>query len=144
MTSMPGALTHGSRVKVACGGGRASGGTASPPMPGAWCRTGTAGDFAAQVWLPPTPYEFQNATPDTSGGLRIYEAHVGMAREEGRVGTFAEFTRDVLPRIAGLGYNAVQLMAVMEHPYYGSFGYHVSFVLRRLVALRDARRPEAA
>ncbi len=31
-----------------------------------------------------------------------------------------------MPRLAGLGYNAVQLMAVAEHPYYGSFGYHVS------------------
>ena len=49
-----------------------------------------------------------------------------MAQEEGRVGTFGEFTERLLPRIAGLGYNAVQLMAVMEHPYYGSFGYHVS------------------
>ena len=60
------------------------------------------------------------------GGLRIYEAHVGMAQEEAKVGTFDEFTRNVLPRIARLGYNAIQLMAVMEHPYYGSFGYHVS------------------
>jgi 1,4-alpha-glucan branching enzyme len=59
-------------------------------------------------------------------GLRIYEAHVGMATEEGRVGTFAEFRENVLPRIKRLGYNAVQLMAVQEHPYYGSFGYHVS------------------
>ena len=49
-----------------------------------------------------------------------------MAQEEGRVGTFDEFTKHILPRIAGLGYNAIQLMAVMEHPYYGSFGYHVS------------------
>ena len=83
-------------------------------------------DFAAQIWLPDAPYVFQNGTPEQIGGLRIYEAHVGMATEDGRVGTFGEFTRDILPRIAGLGYNAVQLMAVLEHPYYGSFGYHVS------------------
>ena len=56
----------------------------------------------------------------------IYEAHVGMATEEERVGTYEEFSREVLPRIKKLGYNAVQLMAVAEHPYYGSFGYHVS------------------
>ena len=49
-----------------------------------------------------------------------------MAQEETRVGTFTEFTQRILPRIADLGYNAIQLMAVMEHPYYGSFGYHVS------------------
>ena len=56
----------------------------------------------------------------------IYEAHVGMGGEEGRVHTYAEFRDEVLPRIRRAGYNVVQLMAVMEHPYYGSFGYHVS------------------
>ncbi len=83
-------------------------------------------DFTAQVWLPPRPFEWQHPVPALAGGLKIYEAHAGMATEDGRVGTFAEFTEIVLPRIAALGYNAVQLMAVMEHPYYGSFGYHVS------------------
>ena len=56
----------------------------------------------------------------------IYESHVGMAVEEERVGTYKEFTENVLPRLKKLGYNCVQLMAVQEHPYYGSFGYHVS------------------
>ncbi|MEW6250285.1 MAG: hypothetical protein AB1716_06540, partial [Planctomycetota bacterium] len=60
------------------------------------------------------------------GSLRIYEAHVGMATEEYRVGTYREFAAQVLPRIAAAGYNAVQLMAIQEHPYYGSFGYQVS------------------
>ena len=73
-------------------------------------------------------YTWRHDAPGPLGreGLRIYEAHVGMASEEGKVATFAEFQRDVLPRIAKLGYNAVQLMAVQEHPFYGSFGYHVS------------------
>jgi len=118
-------LTHGSHVKVhvvAEGVWR----DRIPAYAKRVVQEGEAGDFNAQVWLPPVVYEFQNKTPEIKGGLRIYEAHVGMAREEGRVGTFAEFARDILPRIAGLGYNAVQLMAVMEHPYYGSFGYHVS------------------
>lgn len=56
----------------------------------------------------------------------IYEAHVGMAQEEGKVGTYREFADNVLPRIRQAGYNTVQLMAIMEHPYYGSFGYQVS------------------
>lgn len=56
----------------------------------------------------------------------IYEAHVGMAQEKQGVGTFNEFTNNMLPRIKNLGYNTIQLMAVQEHPYYGSFGYHVS------------------
>ena len=58
--------------------------------------------------------------------LYIYEAHVGMAQEEGRIGTYREFATKVLPRIKKAGYNTVQLMAIMEHPYYGSFGYQVS------------------
>ena len=56
----------------------------------------------------------------------IYECHIGMAQEEGRVGTFGEFTERILPRIKRLGYNTIQIMAIMEHPYYGSFGYQVS------------------
>lgn len=56
----------------------------------------------------------------------IYEAHVGMAQEKEGVGSFKEFTENILPRIKDLGYNTIQLMAIQEHPYYGSFGYHVS------------------
>lgn len=58
--------------------------------------------------------------------LYIYEAHVGMAQEEGKVGTYREFAENVLPRVKTAGYNTIQLMAIMEHPYYGSFGYQVS------------------
>ncbi len=84
-------------------------------------------DFAGQYWNPPQPYVFKHPyAPARKGGLRIYEAHVGMAQEEPKVGTFVEFTRHILPRIRDLDYNAIQLMAIMEHPYYGSFGYHVS------------------
>jgi len=82
--------------------------------------------FTAQYWNPPTDYAWQHDNPKLKGALRIYEAHVGMAQEEGRVGSFAEFRESILPRIAKLGYNAIQLMAIQEHPYYGSFGYHVA------------------
>ena len=81
--------------------------------------------FSGQVWHPPA-YQWVNSSPSGSEPPRIYEAHVGMATEEHRVGTYREFADDVLPRIARLGYNVVQLMAVAEHPYYGSFGYHVA------------------
>ncbi len=56
----------------------------------------------------------------------IYECHIGMAQEKGAVGTYKEFTENILPRIRDLGYNTIQIMAIMEHPYYGSFGYQVS------------------
>ena len=86
-------------------------------------------EFTGQYWSPPNPYQWKHDAPEfntNTEGLRIYEAHVGMAQEAEKVGTFNEFTQNVLPRIANLGYNAVQLMAIMEHPYYASFGYHVS------------------
>jgi len=82
--------------------------------------------FTGQYWNPPQPYQWKHNTPTLTRGIRVYEAHVGMAVEEGRIGTYREFTDFMLPRIAGLGYNTIQLMAVQEHPYYGSFGYHVS------------------
>ncbi len=84
-------------------------------------------DFCGQFWNP-EPFDWGGDDFDISknGSLLIYEAHVGMAQEEERVGTYREFARNVLPRIKKLGYNTVQLMAVAEHPYYGSFGYHVS------------------
>ena len=81
--------------------------------------------FAAQVWNPP-PYKWRNAAPVKRVPPMIYEAHVGMAQEEGKVGSYVEFRDLVLPRIKAAGYDTVQLMAIMEHPYYGSFGYHVS------------------
>ncbi|MBE6885467.1 MAG: 1,4-alpha-glucan-branching enzyme [Ruminococcaceae bacterium] len=56
----------------------------------------------------------------------IYECHIGMAQEKGAIGTYREFTENILPRIKELGYNTIQIMAIMEHPYYGSFGYQVS------------------
>ncbi|MBQ7296809.1 MAG: 1,4-alpha-glucan-branching enzyme, partial [Alistipes sp.] len=85
-------------------------------------------DFAAQFWWPTEAFDWQGDAFDirTNGPLLIYEAHVGMAQEKAGVGTYREFTKKILPIIKRNGYNAVQLMAVAEHPYYGSFGYHVS------------------
>ena len=83
--------------------------------------------FSAQVWFPPRKYKFkvENFKPQTSP-LLIYECHIGMAQEKEGVGTYEEFRKNILPRVADDGYNAIQIMAIQEHPYYGSFGYHVS------------------
>lgn len=83
--------------------------------------------FSAQVWAPETSYQWENDkfTPDTKP-LLIYECHIGMAQDREGVGTYAEFRDNILPRVAADGYNAIQIMAIQEHPYYGSFGYHVS------------------
>ncbi|MBQ5855999.1 MAG: alpha amylase C-terminal domain-containing protein [Bacteroidales bacterium] len=80
-------------------------------------------DFAGQFW--PT-VKSQKPKANSQQPLFVYESHVGMSQEKEGVGTYKEFKENVLPRIKDLGYNAIQLMAVAEHPYYGSFGYHVS------------------
>ncbi|MBR5734854.1 MAG: alpha amylase C-terminal domain-containing protein [Desulfovibrionaceae bacterium] len=91
-------------------------------IPEQWC---------ARFFNPETPYVFQHdAAPRDTRFPRIYEAHVGMAQPslqhvKGSVGTYADFARNILPRIRASGYTAVQLMAIPEHPLYRSFGYQV-------------------
>ncbi len=82
--------------------------------------------FNAQVWQPKQEYKFKYKQPVKKTPPLIYEAHIGMASEEGKVASFNEFKENILPRIIKAGYNTIQLMAIQEHPYYGSFGYHVS------------------
>ncbi|MGD8411636.1 MAG: alpha amylase C-terminal domain-containing protein [Desulfobacterales bacterium] len=83
--------------------------------------------FNAQVWRPDSPYQWQctDFMRDFNSPL-IYEVHIGMAQEAGKIGSYAEFTKNILPRVAASGYNTLQIMAIPEHPYYGSFGYQVS------------------
>ena len=83
--------------------------------------------FSAQVWSPKETYQWKknNFKPQTSP-LLIYECHIGMSQDAEKVGTYTEFKDNVLPRIVKDGYNCIQIMAIQEHPYYGSFGYHVS------------------
>ena len=94
--------------------------------------------FSAQVWAPKEEYQWKDNrfcleeskkkrtfTPKKDP-LLIYECHIGMAQDAEKVGTYTEFKDNILPRIALAGYNAIQIMAIQEHPYYGSFGYHVS------------------
>ena len=82
--------------------------------------------FNAQVWNPAVPYEWIHKSPPTAEPILIYETHVGMAQEKEGIGTYREFADHLLPRVQRSGYNTIQLMAVQEHPYYGSFGYQVS------------------
>ena len=97
----------------------------------AWCRRVVQDDdtkiFSAQVWEPEQEYVFKKKTfkPNTAP-LLIYECHIGMSQDAEKVGTYNEFRENVLPRIIEEGYNCIQIMAIQEHPYYGSFGYHVS------------------
>jgi len=97
----------------------------------AWARRVVQDDrtkiFSAQVWAPEQPYVWKKKSfrPNTNP-LLIYECHIGMAQDAEKVGTYSEFKDNVLPRVIKDGYNCIQIMAIAEHPYYGSFGYHVS------------------
>ncbi len=120
------ALKHGDlyKLKVKWDGGE---GERIP----AWCRRVVQDEdtkiFSAQVWDPETPYTFKKKTFKASKSpLLIYECHVGMSQDAEKVGTYREFKDNVLPRVIADGYNCIQVMAIQEHPYYGSFGYHVS------------------
>ena len=81
--------------------------------------------FCAQVW-DPAPYVWKHGRAGKRPHPLIYECHIGMSSEEEKVASFEDFRRDVLPKVADLGYNVLQIMALQEHPYYGSFGYQVS------------------
>ena len=82
--------------------------------------------FSAQVWEPAEPYVWKNPSPGPRPHPLIYECHIGMSSEQEKVATFEEFRTGVLPRVQELGYDTLQIMALQEHPYYGSFGYQVS------------------
>ncbi|REE00560.1 alpha amylase C-terminal domain-containing protein [Marinoscillum furvescens] len=121
-------LTHGSMVKVHVR--TPHGGMDRIP---AYARYVTQDektyDFTARLWNPDKPYQWK--VKNFSGkeayeAPYIYECHVGMAQEKAGLGTYKEFADNILPKIHEQGYNAIQVMAIQEHPYYGSFGYHVS------------------
>ncbi|KAG4304681.1 hypothetical protein PORY_002074 [Pneumocystis oryctolagi] len=121
------AIPHGSRIKIYM---VTSTGDTIYRIP-AWIRRVTQEPSVNIVydgifWNPPHKYVFRHSRPPKPRALRIYEAHVGISTNECRVGTYREFIQNVLPRIRYLGYNTLQLMAIMEHAYYASFGYQVT------------------
>ena len=118
------ALCHGQfyRLEILWNGGR---GERIPAYARRVVQDPETGLFAAQIWQP-RPYRWKNKFVRPPVAPVIYEAHIGMAQEREGVGTYAEFAEHILPRIKAAGYNTLQIMGIMEHPYYGSFGYHVS------------------
>lgn len=120
-------LEHGQKVKLHILGADGSRRDRIPASIRRAVQDPTTHDYSGQIWHPPEPYVWKHSFDPTSiGAPLIYESHVGMGGEEPRVHTYREFAETVLPRVAKAGYNTLQLMAVQEHPYYGSFGYHVS------------------
>ena len=82
--------------------------------------------WCAEIEEPNTDFEWTDADFVPAKKPLIYECHIGMAQDKYGIGTYDEFRENILPRIKELGYNTIQIMAIMEHPYYGSFGYQVS------------------
>ncbi|KAL2895575.1 1 4-alpha-glucan-branching enzyme 1 chloroplastic/amyloplastic [Bienertia sinuspersici] len=124
------AIPHNSRVKFRFKHGN---GVWVDRLP-AWIKYATVdptkfgAPYDGVYWEPPPEqrYQFKHPRPPKPKAPRIYEAHVGMSSSEPRVNSYREFADDVLPQIKANNYNTVQLMAVMEHSYYASFGYHVT------------------
>jgi 1,4-alpha-glucan branching enzyme len=125
---LPGeALLHGQKVKLHIVGADGSRRDRIPACIRRAVQDPTTHDYCGQIWNSPKPYIWKHEfDPAMITAPLIYESHVGMGGEEPRVHTYREFADNVIPRVAKLGYNTLQLMAVQEHPYYGSFGYHVS------------------
>lgn len=84
--------------------------------------------YEGRFWNPPPNevYHLKNKRPKQTQGIKVYEAHVGISTPEPKIGTYKNFTTNILPKIKELGYNTIQLMAVMEHAYYASFGYQIT------------------
>ncbi|CCG25338.1 Glc3 1,4-glucan branching enzyme [Candida orthopsilosis Co 90-125] len=97
-----------------------------------WCQRATFNKddnlYEGRFWNPPASevYQFKNKRPVLSQGIKVYEAHVGISTPEPKIGTYKNFTKNILPKIHELGYNTIQLMAIMEHAYYASFGYQIT------------------
>ncbi|KAI5965404.1 GLC3 [Candida pseudojiufengensis] len=97
-----------------------------------WCKRATFNKitnlYEGRYWNPPKSeiYQFKNKRQRLSQGIKIYEAHVGISTPEPKIGTYKNFTQNILPKIHELGYNTIQLMAIMEHAYYASFGYQIT------------------
>ena len=126
ITLEPGKIKHGDLYKLSVHWNGGSG-ERIPSYAKSVVQDDSTKIFSAVNWMPSPAYKWKNGSfkPEVSSPV-IYEAHVGMSSEEKKVSSFDEFRRNILPRISSNGYNTVQLMAIQEHPYYGSFGYHVS------------------
>lgn len=120
------AIPHGSKVKISM---ISASGSRIERVP-AWIRRAEYDQgtnlYEGILWNPVDKYYFKNSRPSGHKSLRIYEAHVGISSPEPKIASYDEFTDNLLPRISALGYNCIQLMAIMEHAYYGSFGYQVT------------------
>ncbi|MEP6492019.1 MAG: 1,4-alpha-glucan branching protein GlgB [bacterium] len=62
--------------------------------------------------------------------MSIYEVHLGswarVPEEGNRMLTYREIAPRLADHVTSLGFTHIELMPIMEHPFYGSWGYQVS------------------
>jgi 1,4-alpha-glucan branching enzyme len=122
-------FTHESAVKVHVKGANGSATDRIPTYIKYVTQDEKTVDFTGRLWDPPKPFKWTDKKFTSDEAYKnpyIYECHVGMAQQKEGLGTYLEFAKNILPKIKEQGYNTIQVMAIQEHPYYGSFGYHVS------------------
>lgn len=126
MTDFPSASPHQQKIKLRILTDAGETIDRIPAMINFTYQDPTSMQFYGSLWFPKKNHVWKHESPKSPKPLLIYEAHIGMAQEKGGLGTYIEFRDNILPRIAKANYNAIQLMGIQEHPYYGSFGYQVS------------------
>ncbi len=57
--------------------------------------------------------------------MSVYEVHLGSWKknEKGDSLSYRELAEDLVPYVKNMGFTHVEMMPVMEHPFYGSWGY---------------------
>ncbi len=67
---------------------------------------------------------------DLSAPMSVYEVHLGSWRRAAEDGnrslTYRELARDLTRYVVDMGFTHVEFLPVMEHPFYGSWGYQVT------------------
>ena len=59
--------------------------------------------------------------------VSVYEVHIGSWKRDGkRQYTYRELIDQLVPYVVDMGYTHVEFMPVMEHPFYGSWGYQIT------------------
>ncbi|XP_047249302.1 1,4-alpha-glucan-branching enzyme 3, chloroplastic/amyloplastic isoform X3 [Capsicum annuum] len=87
------------------------------------------GKQAVAVHWEPTPeyaYKWKHKQPVKPKSLRIYECHIGISGQEPKISSFNDFISKVLPHVKEAGYNAIQIIGVVEHKDYFTVGYRVT------------------
>jgi 1,4-alpha-glucan branching enzyme len=81
-------------------------------------------DWGDEAWMASRADRHRLSAP-----ISIYEAHLGSWRrspQENRWLSYREIAFDLADHVRRLGFTHVEFMPVMEHPFYGSWGYQTT------------------